>query len=131
MPRVSCPAGIDAYLAECVSTGNLIQLDGAAHARIRRLLISEFSAPRMRALRPYIARIVDEYIDAMLAQDQGPVDFVEEFAVPTPALVIAEMLGVPPGDRADFQVWGRTANQTAGRLHGCLLLSTLALLRDD
>ena len=144
LPRVSCPAGIDAYLAtdyatvrtvmshpgtsakagscghvrlgydfdQTVSTGNLIQLDGEAHTRIRRLLISEFSVPRMRALRPYIARIVDQHIDAMLAKGPDPVDFVDEFAVPIPALVIAEMLGVPPGDRADFQAWGRLAMDT-------------------
>jgi cytochrome P450 len=95
-----------------ISTGNILQLDGEAHARIRRLLIPEFSVPRMRKLTPYIEHVVNQHIDALLAKGPGPVDFVEEFAVAIPALVIAEMLGVPPSDRADFQDWGRIAMDT-------------------
>lgn len=85
--------------------GNIIQLDGAEHSRIRELLTPEFTVRRMRALREYIHEIIDQHIDAMLTRGTGPVDFVAEFAAPIPALVICEMLGVPPEDRADFQRW--------------------------
>ena len=95
-----------------ISTGNILQLDGDAHSRVRRLLIPEFSVPRMRALQPYIERIVTEHIDALLAQGPGPVDFVDAFAVSIPALVIAELLGVPPEDRDDFQRWAFTLMDT-------------------
>ncbi|HEX4222084.1 MAG TPA: cytochrome P450 [Pseudonocardiaceae bacterium] len=95
-----------------ISTGNVLRLDGGDHARMRKLLIPEFSVPRMRIMTSYIQRIVDEHVDALLAKGPGPVDFVDEFAVPIPALVIAEMLGVPPGDRADFERWGRMSTDT-------------------
>jgi cytochrome P450 len=140
LPKVSCPAGIEAYLVTGydqiraalgnpnlssqgassmhaqvgydltapVSTGNIIQLDGTAHARIRKLLISEFTVRRMRALQPYIQQIINEHIDAMLAKAPGPVDLVSEFAMPIPSLVICEMLGVPYADRDLFQRHGAT-----------------------
>ena len=135
LPKVSCPAGIDAYLitdyeqiratlgnphlssrasssfhaqpghdfAAPINTGNIIQLDGEAHLRIRKLLISEFTVKRMQALTPYVQRIIDERIDAMLAKAPGPVDLVSEFALPIPSLVICELLGVPYEERDQFQ----------------------------
>jgi cytochrome P450 len=85
-----------------VSAGQVLQLDGDAHTRIRRMLIPEFTVKRMQALRPFIEKIIDEHIDAMLAKG-GPVDLQKEFALPIPSLVICEMLGVPYADREQFQ----------------------------
>jgi cytochrome P450 len=81
--------------------GQIIQLDGEDHARLRRLLIGEFTVRRMEALRPYIQRITDEHIDAMLTGTSA--DLVRDFGLPIPSLVICEMLGVPYADRDDFQ----------------------------
>jgi cytochrome P450 len=82
--------------------GAIVQLDGDEHTRLRRLLISEFTVRRIEALRPYIQRIADEHIDAMLAGPQ-PADLVRDYSLPIPSLVICEMLGVPYADRATFQ----------------------------
>ncbi|MFI9381799.1 cytochrome P450 [Kutzneria sp. NPDC052558] len=81
--------------------GQIIQLDGEEHSRLRRMLIGEFTVRRMEALRPYIQRITDEHIDAMVAKPEA--DLVADFALPIPSLVICEMLGVPYADRAAFQ----------------------------
>nr|WP_042196859.1 cytochrome P450 [Kibdelosporangium sp. MJ126-NF4]CEL22597.1 putative cytochrome P450 hydroxylase [Kibdelosporangium sp. MJ126-NF4]CTQ89739.1 putative cytochrome P450 hydroxylase [Kibdelosporangium sp. MJ126-NF4] len=78
--------------------GNLLQLDGKEHARLRRMLTAEFTVRRMEALRPYIQRIVDEHIDALLAGPR-PADLYRDFALPIPSLVICELLGVPYEDR--------------------------------
>ena len=99
-------------VSKTLGPGNIIQLDGADHVRIRELLTPEFTVRRMRALREYIQKIINQHIDAMLAHGAGPVDFVAEFAVPIPALVICEMLGVPPKDRDDFQRWGTAMMDT-------------------
>jgi cytochrome P450 len=82
-----------------VMSGNIMQLDGKEHARLRRLLTSEFTVRRMEALRPYIQQIIEDHIDALLAGPK-PADFCEFFALPIPSLVICEMLGVPYRDRA-------------------------------
>jgi cytochrome P450 len=92
-------AGMD--LNREVMPGNILQLDGPDHARLRRMLTAEFTVRRVEALRPYIQRIVDEHIDALLA-GPNPTDFYENFALPIPSLVICELLGVPYADREMF-----------------------------
>ncbi|MDV9197169.1 transposase [Streptomyces sp. Wh19] len=83
------------------SRGSMIQLDGEEHARLRRLLIGEFTMRRMEALRPSVQRITDRHIDAMLAGSSA--DLVRDFALPIPSLVICELLGVPYDDHGAFQ----------------------------
>ncbi|HZX06665.1 cytochrome P450 [Kribbella sp.] len=92
----------DADLDREVESGSILQVDGAAHKRLRRMLATEFAVKRMEALRPRVAAMVDERIDALLAAG-GPVDLVQEFALPIPSLVICELLGVPYADRDEFQ----------------------------
>ncbi|GAA3436854.1 cytochrome P450 [Kutzneria kofuensis] len=126
-PRLSSRAASSMHmlpiadLSRDPSPGAIIQADGEEHARLRRLLIGEFTVRRMEALRPYIQKITDEHIDAML---QGPgADLVQDFALPIPSLVICEMLGVPYDDRVQFQhdsevLIGFEADEAARRAAG-------------
>jgi cytochrome P450 len=82
--------------------GGLGFTDPPVHTRLRRLLTPEFTMRRLARLAPAIDAIVAEQLDAM-AQVDGPVDIVREFAIPIPSLVICELLGVPPEDREAFQ----------------------------
>ncbi|GAA1180801.1 cytochrome P450 [Streptomyces hebeiensis] len=76
--------------------------DDPVHAIMRRTLTREFMIKRIDALRPAILRMTDELLSAM-AELEGPVDFVEHFALPLPSLVICELLGVPYEDHDFFQ----------------------------
>jgi cytochrome P450 len=79
-----------------------VRLDGAAHARQRRMLTRHFTVRRTEELRPQVQRITDEVVDRMLAA--GPTaDLVADFALPVPSLVICLLLGVPYQDHAFFQ----------------------------
>ncbi|MFD0392442.1 cytochrome P450 [Streptomyces nogalater] len=82
----------------------MLNMDPPEHTAHRRLLIPEFTARRVRELRPRIQQIVDERVDAMLAAG-GPVDLVTALALPVPSLVICELLGVPYEDHARFEEW--------------------------
>ncbi|MET9555295.1 cytochrome P450 [Streptomyces sp. NPDC006645] len=82
--------------------GSILQLDGAEHTRLRRLLTPEFTVKRVQAMRPYIQRLIDERIDAMLAAG-APADLYRDFALPIPSQVICELLGVPYEDRDRFE----------------------------
>jgi cytochrome P450 len=84
------------------SPGGLGFADPPEHTRLRKLLTPEFTMRRLSRLTPGIKSIVEQRLDAMAAVD-GPVDLVEEFALPIPSLVICELLGVPYEDRGDFQ----------------------------
>jgi cytochrome P450 len=82
--------------------GFLLSLDPPDHTRIRRLLIREFSNRRLNRLRPWIQEIVDRLLTD-LAEAGPPTDLMQAFALPVPAMVICELLGVPYLDRHDFQ----------------------------
>ncbi|MFD0206894.1 MULTISPECIES: cytochrome P450 [Saccharothrix] len=85
-----------------VRPGNLLAFDPPEHTRLRRLLAPEFTVRRMRRLEPRIHEIVDAHLDA-IERKGPPADLVAEFALPVPALVICELLGVPFEDRDEFQ----------------------------
>jgi cytochrome P450 len=82
--------------------GGLGFADPPVHTRLRKLLTPEFTMRRLARLTPRVEAIVAERLDAM-RRSHGPVDLVTEFALPVPAMVICELLGVPYGDREDFQ----------------------------
>jgi cytochrome P450 len=92
----------NADLDEEVSPGSIIQLDGADHARLRKMVIAEFTVRRVEAMRGYVQGLVESHLDTMLAKP-GHADLVEDFALPIPSLVICELLGVPYADRSRFQ----------------------------
>ncbi|WP_216827185.1 cytochrome P450 [Streptomyces sp. SAI-097] len=82
----------------------ILDMDPPDHTRLRRLVTGEFSARRMRGLRPRIQRIADELIGAMKAAGP-PADLAEGLSYPLPIAVICEILGVPYADRERFRVW--------------------------
>ena len=106
-----------------------INMDNPEHARQRRMITSAFAIRRVEAMRPAVQQVVDDLIDDMLA-GPNPADLVDAFAMPVPARVICEMLGVPYADHDFFQTHtsllaGRTttpeqALQTFAELAGYL-----------
>jgi cytochrome P450 len=73
-------------------------MDPPEHTRYRRLLGHHFGPRRIEELLPAIRQHTEQALDGM-AHDGPPVDLVACFAVPVPALVICELLGIPPDDR--------------------------------
>ncbi|GHH44604.1 cytochrome P450 [Streptomyces candidus] len=82
--------------------GDMTGMDAPEHTRFRKLLMGKFTVRRMRALTSRAEEITTECLDAMEFKG-GPVDLVEAFAQPLPALMICELLGVPSADRGYFQ----------------------------
>jgi cytochrome P450 len=81
----------------------LIFLDGARHAKLRALIAQAFTARSVANLEPRIRALVLGLLEPAL--ERGEMDVAVDFAVPLPLMVIAEMLGVPPEDRAQFVQW--------------------------
>ncbi|MEV5148703.1 cytochrome P450 [Streptomyces sp. NPDC052727] len=84
----------------------LLGVDDPEHHRQRRMLIPSFTVKRAVALRPWIQRIVDELLDAMIAQGP-PAELVSAFALPVPSMVICGLLGVPYADHEFFEEQSR------------------------
>jgi cytochrome P450 len=98
-------SGIDdiAYERTLEVSPHLLVLDPPEHARIRKMVAAEFTTRRVAPLRPRIREIAEELIDVFAGK--GEVDLVADFADPLPALIIAELLGVPREDWTRFRRW--------------------------
>jgi len=92
---------------EMFAAGSINGTDPPEHTRLRKLVASAFTARRVEALRPRVAAIVNQLIDAMAGRPQ-PADLVAGFSLPLPARVICEMLGVPAADLGQFHAWSDT-----------------------
>ena len=82
---------------------NLLELEGADHARLRRLVAAALSPRRIRDLRGRIETLVEDLLGANLAR--GRMDFLEDLAVPLPVYVISELLGWPSEQRQRLRPW--------------------------
>ncbi|MBT2228154.1 cytochrome P450 [Nonomuraea sp. NEAU-A123] len=80
---------------------------GEEHQRWRRLVGKWFTAKRMSALRPQMARIAEQLIDEMVERGR-PADLKASLGFPLPVYVICDMLGVPAADRERFSYWSDT-----------------------
>jgi cytochrome P450 len=83
--------------------GGLVLRADTHHQPPRDPVRPAFTPRRVEGLEPVIARIAGELCDELLAGDGG--DVRAGFAVPLPALVIADLLGIPRHDRAEFATW--------------------------
>jgi cytochrome P450 len=81
----------------------MLFLDPPEHRRVRRLAAAAFTPRRVEHLRDHIQSIVDSLIDAVF--DAGSMDVMADLANPLPAIVTAEMLGVPPEDHELLKHW--------------------------
>lgn len=89
--------------AETDGAVSILEMDPPVHIRHRRLVTSAFKPRYIEQLETRIREITEATLDA--CDPGGPVDFVEQIAVPLPMLVIAEMIGVPGNDRDRFRRW--------------------------
>jgi cytochrome P450 len=84
-------------------TQSLNYTDPPKHQSLRSLVAKVFTPRHVEELAPRITQITHELIDRV--QGQHRMDFVHDLAIPLPVIVIAEILGVPVADRADFKRW--------------------------
>ncbi|MFY1627580.1 cytochrome P450 [Micromonospora sp. WMMD723] len=81
-----------------------LNMDGPAHAVVRRVASRAFTARRIDTFRPRVRRLVDALIDDLLAGPR-PADLVAALVAPLPVHVVCDVLGVPVADRPRFYGW--------------------------
>ncbi len=106
----------------------MLQSDPPDHTRLRALVNKAFTPRAVERMRARIQVLVDSLLDRV--QPQGYMDLLGDYAYQVPAIVIAEMLGVPVQDRAQFTAWsddiagfqakGRAVLDTARRAQSSL-----------
>jgi cytochrome P450 len=88
--------------------------DGSAHSRLRKLAGKAFVPARVRVLRDHIQEIATKLISDIQARGCGRFDLLADFAEPLPAIVTAEMLGVPADDHWKLKNWSATFAEMLG-----------------
>ena len=82
---------------------SLISMDDPEHSRQRRIISRGFTPRRVRDLAEHIREVTTSIIDEVAGR--GEIDFVEEFAIHVPLIVIAEMMGLDPDTRMKLYRW--------------------------
>ena len=82
---------------------SMLYLDPPDHTRLRSLVSQAFTKGAIDAIYPRIEKIVDDLLNQVSGQKRF--DAMEALAYPLPTIVISEMLGIPPEDRARFREW--------------------------
>ena len=81
----------------------MINQDSPHHTRLRKLVNAGFTPRMIRRMDAHIRDLAREVIDRVA--HKGECDFVAEIASELPLLVIAELVGCPPEDRAQLLTW--------------------------
>jgi pimeloyl-[acyl-carrier protein] synthase len=95
-----------------VMVRQMLFLDPPAHARVRGLASQAFTPRRVERLRSHIQDITRSLLDAV--QDKGQMEVIADLARPLPAIVTAELLGVPISDWRQLTAWSADFAQVLG-----------------
>jgi len=112
-PEQLAALGMEAFspVAE-VMVRQMLYLDPPEHTRVRTLAAKGFAPSRVEALREHIGEIVGRLLDAV--HDRTSMDVIADFAVPLPAIVSCEMLGLPIHDWQRLTGWTRSFAELLG-----------------
>jgi hypothetical protein len=85
----------------------ILQQDPPDHTRLRRLVSQAFRPRAIDALRARVEELVNELLDRVAPR--GEMDVIADLALPVPATIICELMGVPLADRDRFTEWTASA----------------------
>jgi pimeloyl-[acyl-carrier protein] synthase len=83
----------------------MLTMDAPDHTRLRRLSLKAFTPRIVAAMRDDIQTIVDGLLADPAWQEDAPFDVMVDLASPLPAMIIAQLLGIPQEDWASFKRW--------------------------
>ncbi len=84
-------------------SGWMLFQDSPDHVRLRSLVSRAFTPTFVAELRPRVERLCAELLAPAIAS--GEADIMAAVANPLPFEVIAEMLGIPAGERVELRRW--------------------------
>src|SRR5262249_56985820 len=86
-----------------INASMMLMKDGPEHHRLRVLGNHAFTPSALGRWQAVIERVVDDLLDAALPR--GRMDLIDDLARPLPAIVIAELFGIPTEDRDMVHHW--------------------------
>jgi len=81
---------------------SVLAMDPPAHTRLRALVSRGFGPAAAARLEPRVRALAGELADGLRGEE---VDFIQALAMPLPAFVIGELLGLDPTRHGSFKRW--------------------------
>ena len=95
-----------------VMVKQMLFMDAPDHTRLRGLASTAFTPARVEALRSHIKEILNNLLEPLLGA--GRMDVIADLAAPLPAIVTAEMMGVPTSDANQLKDWSADFAEVLG-----------------
>lgn len=90
----------------------MLFMDAGQHGRLRGLASRAFTPARIEVLRSHVREIVNRLLDEF--ESRGSMDAIADLGEPLPAIITAEMLGVPVEDRFQLKKWSANFAEMLG-----------------
>ncbi len=88
-----------------VMVRQMLFLDPPAHTRLRALSAQAFMPARVRVLRDHIQQVAEDLIDRIVERPGYMMELLTDFAEPFPAIITAELFGIPTKDHVQLKAW--------------------------
>ena len=95
-----------------VMVKQMLFMDAPDHTRLRGLASTAFTPARVEALRSHIKEILNDLLEPLLRA--GQMDVIADLAAPLPAIVTAEMMGLPIADANQLKDWSADFAEVLG-----------------
>lgn len=95
-----------------VMVKQMLFMDAPDHTRLRGLASTAFTPARVEALRSHIKEILNNLLEPLLRA--GQMDVIADLAAPVPAIVTAEMMGLPISDANQLKDWSADFAEVLG-----------------
>jgi cytochrome P450 len=97
---------------------SILFVDPPDHVEHRKLVNREFTPRAVGGMETRIRELARATFDRVAERASEAIDVVDELTAPFPLLVIAELLGIPDGDRGDFRRWSDATIESTDRPPG-------------
>jgi cytochrome P450 len=95
---------------------SILTMDGPEHFEQRSIVSRGFTPRQVKRLQPHVKEITQELIAEI--KSRGEIEFVTDFAVHVPLIVIAELIGLDPSMRDTLHRWSDAMMGGEGRAAG-------------
>ena len=95
--------GIDIGKSRANPARNIFTLENPEHDQLRAVASKRFTPRAIAAFEPRVRALAREHLAAFVGR--GSCELMAELAIPLPIIVVGDLLGVAPAERAQFREW--------------------------
>lgn len=98
----------------------IVFADPPRHTRLRNIFTRAFTPKSVSNFEPRIHEVARELINRNI--ERGEMDLITRYSAPLPAMVISDIIGIPPADQPTFLTW----NEVLQNLSSAVLVNQVS-----